>query len=174
MTFLFNPWVWLAALLAIGGAYAGGRWHQYQYDEKAYNEKVIEATVAARTKEEKWQKQTKENEDAHQTEIERINAAHDAAIAGMRDRPTTRLPPTAKCADNATRAPRVELPTPNAGIPKGEPAATVQVAGATGAQLSAPDAAFLTWVATTADRLASDLRSCQGWVKIVVTDQGVK
>jgi hypothetical protein len=171
---LLSPWVWLAALLALGGAYAGGRYHQHQYDQKAQMAAVIDATVKAREQEAKWQEQTKGLENAHQTEIERINAAHDAAIAGLRDRPTTRLPPAAKCADNATRAPRVELPAANAGVSQGEPATTIQVAGATGAQLSAPDAAFLTWLATTADRLASDLRSCQGWVKIVITDRGDK
>jgi len=174
MTFLFNPWVWLAALLTLGGAYAGGRWHQYQYDQKAQMAVVIEATVKARAQEETWQKQTKGIEDAHQTELQRVAAERDAALAGLRDRAITRLPPTAKCSDNARSSTRIDIPAANAGLPQGKPAEATVVAGATGAQLAAPDAEFLTKYAASADTVSSDLRSCQAWVKAVLKEQGDK
>jgi hypothetical protein len=131
---LFNPWVWLAALLALGGAYGGGRWHQYQYDQKAQMAAVIDATVKAREQEAKWQEQTKGLENAHQTELQRITEQRDAAIAGLRNRPTARLPAAAKCSDNAARAPRIDLPAADARLPQGNAAPVEVVAGATGAQ----------------------------------------
>lgn len=138
---LLNPYVWLAAVVAMLGAYGTGRWQQHQSDEKEKTALVLRYTEAARAQEARWQENVKGINDANQSELQRIAAQRDRALAGLRNRPVNRMPSTAKCTPDGT--------------------------GATGAQLSGPDAEFLTRLAESADRTASDLRACQAFVKEV-------
>lgn len=138
---LLDPRVWLVVLALMAGAYAGGRWHQYKSHAKEAAVAELRATQEARAKEAAWASATSRIRDAKDLEIASVSAQRDDALKRLRDRPAGRMPATATCAGN------------------GE--------GSTGAQLSRPDAEFLTGIAARADKLAADLRACQGWAAAV-------
>lgn len=138
----FGPAVWLVGLALLAGAYAGGRWHQWQEDEQDLVAAKLEATEKAREREAQWQSDVEVLTDVQQTEIRRVAAARDAAVRELRNRPD-RLPE----------------------------ASTAACDGATGAQLSRPDAAFLVGEAARADQLRADLAACEGWVETVRSER---
>lgn len=99
---------------------------------------LLEQTQAARAKEQQLSSEAAKLKEEKDAEINRISGELDAAIKRLRDRPA-RMPKTA--------------------------AATCK--GATGAQLSGPDAEFLTRLAARADKLKAELEQCQGWIEKV-------
>jgi hypothetical protein len=98
----------------------------------------LQAVEKARERETALQQQIEVNDEQHKTELDRIAAARDAALRRLRERPE-RVPA----------------------------AATPACDGASGAQLSRPDAGFLTGEAARADQLRADLDACYGWVEAV-------
>lgn len=135
---LLDPRFWLALFVALGGAYATGRWQQYQSDEKTHTAEIIKATEKARQTEANWQSDAAVAEGIHDEEIARINDRLADALERLRKRPD-RLPA----------------------------AATTACEGATGAQLSGPDAGFLEREAARADSLRAALGECYGWIDAV-------
>jgi len=138
---LLNPGVWLVALALMAGAYGTGRWQQWRADDQAAQAARLKATEAAREKEANWQIDVEALNDVHQTELQRIAADRDRAVRELRNRPAARMPATATCSADG--------------------------AGATGAQLSGPDAEAFAGLAADADRTAADLRACQAWIATV-------
>lgn len=98
----------------------------------------LQAVEKAREREASLQEQIEVNDEQHKAELGRVAAARDAALRRLRDRPE--------------RLPAASTPACN---------------GATGAQLSRPDAEFLTGEAARADQLRADLDACYGWVEAV-------
>lgn len=134
-------WVWpLLGLIVWGGAghlEANHLRAELAAEHKQRDEAAAIAAELARQAATEAKK-LKENRDA---EDRRIRARLDVALLELRNRPAERLPSTATCSSNG--------------------------AGATGAQLSELDASFLAGLAADADRTASALRECQGWIREV-------
>lgn len=97
--------------------------------------KRVEAIEAAREVEAKWQANTEALQEVKNAEIARIARERDDALLRLRNRPG-RVP--------SATAPACE--------------------GATGAQLSGPDAGFLVGLASEGDRLAAELDECHAWI----------
>lgn len=115
-------------------------WHDALQDEiKA--ERAAKVTVAlaysenARLVEAGWAKKVQGARDAKDSELRGVRARLDDALAGLRDRPDRRVPD----------------PTPGA---------ATACAGATGAELSGRDAAFLSRLSARADGLRAELAEC--------------
>ena len=103
---------------------------------------ILKAQQEARETEAKWQINLEAQNELHAEEIDRINTARLTAERGLRNRAGRMPAPSASAAD---------------------------AAGATGRELSRPDAEFLAGLAADADRTAADLRACQAWIKAVTT-----
>lgn len=97
--------------------------------------KRVEAIEQAREVEAKWQANTEALQEVKDAEIARIARERDDALLRLRNRPG-RVP--------TATAPACE--------------------GATGAQLSGPDAGFLVGLAAEGDRLAAELAECRAWI----------
>lgn len=97
--------------------------------------KRLEAVEKARQVEQNWIAKTEALENVKTQEIARIAAERDRLLRQLRDRPD-RMPEAAAAACK----------------------------GATGAELSGPDAGFLAGYAAEAARVAAELAECQGWV----------
>ncbi len=100
--------------------------------------KRVEAIEQAREVEAKWQANTEALQEVKDAEIARIARERDDALLRLRNRPG-RVP--------AATAPACE--------------------GATGAQLSGPDAGFLVGLAAEGARLAAELDECHAWIDTV-------
>jgi len=90
--------------------------------------------------EERWSLNAQALEEVKDDEIREIHASHLSDLAKLRNRPSARLPQTSSCANSS---------------------------GATGQQLSGPDADFLRGLAARADEQSAYLRSCQAWIRAV-------
>lgn len=101
-------------------------------DDRARAEQMLEATQEARRMEQARAARVQETQDAKEAELRRISARLADALERLRNRPD-RLP---------------------------EPARAV-CQGATGAELSGRDAAFLSRLAARADDLRAALAACQ-------------
>ena len=120
--------------------------HQARKDGKAecvaaQTAAALVATEAARTRESQWQQDAKTIDEVRAHERIQADTALSAALAGLRNRPSSRLPETATC--------------------------TADGAGATGRQLSEPDGAFLTRFTAAAEVVSADLRVCQGYLNVI-------
>lgn len=100
--------------------------------------KRVEAIEQAREVEAKWQANTEALQEVKDAEIARIARERDDALLRLRNRPG-RVP--------SATAPACE--------------------GATGAQLSGPDAGFLVGLAAEGARLAAELDECHAWIEEV-------
>jgi hypothetical protein len=133
------------ALAALIGFYAWFVHSQRQIGAQACKAEVaavtLKATQEARDKEANWQTDIQAQQEVHDEELRRIASVRDAALRGLRNRAGQRLPATSSCSADGT--------------------------GATGAQLSGPDAEAFAGLAADADRTAADLRTCQAWIKAV-------
>lgn len=110
-------------------------------EQRKAQAELLKATQQARQTEADWQTNVEALQDVHQIELARVAVERDDAARRLRNRPAGRLPAAAAC--------------------------TTDGAGATGAQLSGPDAEVLGRLAADADRVAADLRACQGWIETV-------
>lgn len=100
--------------------------------------KRVAAIEKAREVELEWQTNTEALREVKDEEIARIARERDDALLRLRNRPG-RMPE----------------------------AASASCQGATGAQLSSPDAGFLVGLAAEGARIAAELEECQGWVAAV-------
>ena len=130
----------LRGVMAIG-ALAAAFAYGVSYSNDKHALKRAEAVEHAREQEEKWQTDVEALSEVKDDEIRRIAADRDAALRSLRNRPAERMPEASSCSSDGK--------------------------GATGAQLSEPDAAVLTRLAAYADATAADLRACQAWVETV-------
>lgn len=129
-----NPLATIAVALALlGGCYGAGRWQQYATDKAKRTAELLAQTQAARDTEAGWQTKLKGVQDAKNKELRGVAAERDAALRGLRDRAPNRLPP----------------------------ASTAACAGASGRELSHPDAEFLIGLAARADEQRAALIACQ-------------
>lgn len=135
---LLDPRLWLAIAVALGIAYGSGRYHQWRSDEKEHVTELLKATEKAREREHQWQIDAQAAEEVQNEELRRVRAGYDRTIAGLRNRPE-RMPEAAASA----------------------------VSGATGAQLSRPDAEFLAREAARANELRASVARCQAWIESV-------
>lgn len=100
--------------------------------------KRVELIEKARETEAKAQKEVETLQEAKNAEIARIASERDDALRRLRNRPG--------------RMPSATAPT---------------CEGATGAQLSGPDAGFLVGLAAEAARVAAELAECHAWIETV-------
>lgn len=127
-----NPYVLLAACAA-ALALAGGGYLKGRHDEHASHlEQLLHDTNEARRIEQRAAANRQEADDAKDAELRRVRDRLGAALDELRHRPE-------------------RLPEP----------ARATCAGATGAELSGPDAAFLEREAARADDLRAELGACQ-------------
>lgn len=125
-------WLWLVAALAGWGWWNS---HQLRAERAAAAQARAEATQEARRFEQAHAARVQEIQDAKDADLRRIGGRLAAALDRLRDRPK-------RPAD-----------MPEAG--------RAACAGATGAELSGPDAAFLAGEAARADTLRAELGACQ-------------
>lgn len=133
--------LWALRAAGIAGALAGAFFYGVHTANERHEVQRLQAVEAAREREAQWQTDVQALTEVKDDEIRKIAAARDAAVRELRNRPEQRMPPTATCSSDG--------------------------AGATGAQLSGPDAAAFARLAADADETAADLRACQAWVKAV-------
>ena len=147
MSFL-DPRVWLLGMVLMLSSYAGGRWQQWRSDEHAQLVEQAKAVAAVRKREDQWLSDAQSVQEVHDDEIRAVAAERDAALQRLSHRPVGRLAAAATC--------------------------TADGSGATGAQLSGPDAAAFARLAADADTVAADLRACQAWIGVVKGKAGEK
>lgn len=127
--------------VAAAGLLAAAWGYGVHWSNERHELKRLQAVEQARQVEANWQINVDAALEVKDDEIRRIAAARDAAIRELRSRSDQRMSPTANCSADGT--------------------------GATGAQLSRPDAEAFARLAADADATAADLRACQTWVKVV-------
>lgn len=133
---LLDPRVWLAIALLMLGAYGAGRWHQHKADDAKAKAELVEAMQAARAKEDAANEAVRINRRARDAEMDRINSRLAGALDELRKRPERRVPaPTGAACE-----------------------------GSSGAELSRPDAEFLSRLAARADSLRAALTECYQYV----------
>lgn len=133
-----NPYLILAAVLAIAGSGIGGFFYGQHISDTEWTAKVekdrADAERAARQQETLWQGVVNETVKNFQADVDRVGRDRDAALRSLRNRPERPA--------NLPEAPRTECQ------------------GATGAELSRSDAEFLVWEAARADELRAGLVAC--------------
>lgn len=138
-----NPYLLLGAVLAIVGAFLAGNIHGHQSERTTWQAKIEEARAEASevARKQEHAKQGKINEALRKENerMARINAGLAADIDELRNRPPRRVPETTG----------------------------TSCAGATGAELSGPDARFLVGEAARADRLRAALAACYEYADTV-------
>lgn len=132
MLSLLDPRLYLAFAIACGVSYGAGRWQQWRADEKSHAADMALAAEKSRELERNAEKVNQRITDAKDKELRSVRARLDVALERLRQRPE-RLPEAAR--------PACE--------------------GATGAELSGRDAAFLERLAARADGLRAELKACQ-------------
>ena len=137
-----NPWLILVAVLAIIGAFfygehKGARDENVRWKAKTYHE-LAESSEAARKQETMWQGVVNDTVKNYQGNVAGIRRNLDLALDGLRERPS--------------RAP--------SGTSEDARAACASVGGATGAELSRPDAEFLVREAARGDEIRAGLGAC--------------
>lgn len=145
-------WVWPIVALAWWGA-AGRMALRSERVERANEQQTHVAAIAklkadALATESEWKGRVDEQRRAKETAISEINAVHAADLVGLRDR----------------AARRADLPG----------AATASCQGATGAELSGPDARFLAGEAARANQLRSALAECYQWIDTVTAPRSTQ
>lgn len=106
-------------------------------ERRKATEALLKATQQARDTESQWQSNVEALNAQHQTEIDRVAAERDSAVASLRNRPAQRLPAASQPA----------------------------CAGASPAALAAPDAAVALGFAADHDKLRADYIECKGWIE---------
>ena len=136
-------WRWGLPAALIIAAWMCGYWMGKTAAIEEARAKTIAQMAKAHERERELSRETFRLRETRDAEVDRINTRLVDALQRLRNRPERRLPATATCSDDG--------------------------AGATGAQLSAPDADAFVRLASDADRTAADLRECQGWISEVTS-----
>lgn len=135
------PWKILAVVLLVAGAFAAGDLHGHRTERTTWQAKIEQARADASEEARRIEHQRQEAANAATQkqidELGRINAGLVADIDGLRNRP-----------------PRIVR------VP-GDPGAACE--GATGAELSGPDARFLAGLAARADECRATLNAYYEW-----------
>lgn len=133
-----NPWMILAAVLAVASAFALGSYSGRGEERTAWTARIekerADAAQAARAEEHRQQEQINDTLRKQNATLGRVNAGLRRDIDGLRNRP--------------------ERP---AGMP---PSGRSDCSGGSGAELSRPDAEFLVGEAARADELRAGLDAC--------------
>ena len=132
MLALLDPRVWLVALALMLGSYGMGRWQQWRADEREVLTQRAESASLARNVEREIEGKINDVRNAKDAELRRVSSERDAALERVRQRPA-RLPDAARAA----------------------------CAGATGRELSEPDARTAIGIAADADAILAHLRACE-------------
>jgi hypothetical protein len=124
--------------LLIGAVFVSGLGYGTHRANQRHEMQRLKAMEAARQFEANWQTNVEALNEVHHAEVARLSAALERARVELRNRP-----------DRMPEASRQACP------------------GATGAELSRPDAEFLVGEAARADQLRADLEACTGWIEEV-------
>lgn len=127
----------IALAFALGGA--GGFFKGLSHEKQAEAARVSKQTIDNAITSAKTARATFRLQEVRDADQIRINDRLADALQRLRNRPADRVPA----------------------------AATLACAGATGAQLSGPDAGFLERLAARGDQLRADLATCRGWIEKV-------
>lgn len=126
------------ALIAV--AALGGSYFKGRSDANgAWEAKAAESQIEAMKTEAEWTGALDRVRKQHEEEKSLVQSRLNIALNGLRDRPAVRLPEAARAA----------------------------CAGATGAELSRPDAIVLTRLAARADTIRADLEACRSYIDTV-------
>lgn len=127
--------LWALRALFAAGLLVAAFFYGVDFANDRHEVKRLQAVEQARKREQELTEAARRKEVAKNEELDRIRRDRDDLRERLRNRPD-RMPEAA--------------------------AATCQ--GATGAELSGPDAGFLAGYAAEAARVAAELAECQGWV----------
>ena len=130
-------------LLVLRGVAAAGllvaAWgYGVHWSNERHELKRLQAVEQARQVEANWQTNVEALQEIHHAEVRRLSSELERARSELRNRPD-RMPEASRQA----------------------------CAGATGAELSRPDAEFLVGEAARGDQLRADLQTCLGWIEEV-------
>lgn len=145
-------WVWPVIALAWWGA-AGRMALRSERADRASEQQAHAVAIAkqkadALAKESEWKGRVDEQRKAKEQAILQINAAHAADLVSLRNRGPR----------------RADLPG----------AATASCQGATGAELSGPDARFLAGEAARGNQLRAALAECYQWIDTVTAPRSTQ
>lgn len=132
----------VAALLVLAAAFGVGYRHGLKVKQGEWDAERLQLQTAAVQLKEAWNADISEQKQRQSDEVRNINARLSDALERLRKRPD-------------------RLPEP----------ARASCEGATGAELSGPDSAFLEREAARADELRAALSACYQWIDTV---KGVK
>ena len=130
--------LWLLRLAAGAGLLVAAWGYGVHWSNQRHEVERLQAVEQARQVEANWQTNVEALQEIHREEVTRLSADLERARHELRNRPD-RMPEASRQA----------------------------CAGATGAELSRPDAEFLVGEASRADQLRADLEVCRGWVEEV-------
>lgn len=137
-----SPYLIIAALLALIGAYLGGNYHGHQAERTEWTARIekerADAAQAARTEEQAKQEKANAILTKQSADLRRINQRLLSDLSELRNRPERSA--------GVSEAPRASC------------------AGGTGAELSRPDAEFLAGEAARADEIRAGLVACYGYL----------
>lgn len=140
---LFNPSTLLVLLGLLAGSFGLGYFKGGESERGKATAALLVASEKARQQEANWSTNVAALEEVHADEVRNIAAQRDAALSGLSNRASQRMSTTATASSNGL--------------------------GATGAQLSEPDAAAFARFAADADTTAADLRACQTYIEAVTS-----
>lgn len=160
---MIPAWWKLVAILVVALALFGLGWKVYHdVEQHGYGRRIGEEQAQTirdlrqnEIREANLQAQFDAVKKEKDDEISGINARHVAALNELRNRPTQRRP-VSENSRGCGAAPGSGLPGANGAVSQGEPV------GATGADLSQPDAAFLLGEAARGNSLRAALKECYG------------
>lgn len=138
MLSLLDPRLWLAGMAVAGMAAGGGYLLGGLHKERAIQAQALEQIKHAQELARLAARDAAQYREKKDAEVRKINARLVDALERLRQRPE-RLPEPARAA----------------------------CTGATGAELSGPDAGFLVREAARADELRAALAECYGWIDAV-------
>lgn len=128
----------VAVLVLLGVTFGAGYSLGTRIKQGEWDAARLAAKASAEQTERNWQDDAQVAQEMHDEELRAVNDRLADALERLRARPG--------------RMPEASVPACN---------------GATGAQLSGPDAAFLEREAARADSIAADLEACRAWVEAV-------
>ena len=136
-----NPWIILAAIIALGGSWTLGNWHGHRTEATTWKARIekerADAVTAALNIERKQQKAVNDALQKQNVDLRTINDRLAGDVERLRQRP-----------ERPARMPE---------------AADTRCQGASGAELSRSDAQFLARLAARADRLRAALIACYAY-----------